>query len=146
MFPHLNWKAYEVILKLLQKFSMRSRKVICMLMSGRYMTCASCCSLKETHTMERKKQIPINTAPLFYLEAERVIHEYYREKIICNANEETRVLLRILIRQVKNELYKSQVDGRSFCLMFKKRTTPSIENFGYIFLGYVNPNRYHLQN
>ncbi len=58
----------------------------------------------DSHNGKKKKQIPISTTPLFYSEAERVRHEYYREKIICNANEDTRVLL---TREVKIEIYKS---------------------------------------
>ncbi len=34
----------------------------------------------DSNNGKKKKQIPISTAPLFYSEAERVRHEYYREK------------------------------------------------------------------
>jgi hypothetical protein len=39
-------------------------------------------------------------------EVKKVRNKYYREKKLCNSNEETRVLLRVLTREVKIEIAK----------------------------------------
>jgi hypothetical protein len=39
-------------------------------------------------------------------EVKRVTNKYYQEKKICNTNEETRVLLGVLTREVKIEITK----------------------------------------
>jgi len=44
--------------------------------------------------------------PYLIQKLKEVKNKYYREKTVCNTNEETRVLLRVLTREIKIEITK----------------------------------------
>ena len=78
-----------------------------------YELCALSCSFKkQTYEVERKGKIPTGM-PLYLIqklkEIKRVRNKYYRQKKIRNTYEETRVLLRVLTREVRIDItrYKS---------------------------------------
>ena len=63
---------------------------------------------RQSHQMERKRKSSTNHTFLSYSEAERneKNKKYYHGKRLGSVNEETRVLLRVLTREVKVEISK----------------------------------------
>jgi len=113
VFPHVHWKAYEAILTLLQDFwtKEQNRGMHIDEWYGNYVRFLAALKNRLTKWKEKEKFRPALPPYLIQKlkEVKRVRNKYYREKKICNSNEETRVLLRVLTREVKIEIgkYKS---------------------------------------
>ena len=108
MFSYVNWKLYEVILTLLQKFWMdehrRSRDIDEWYVN--YVRFLDALKNRLTKWKDKEKFLP--ALPPFLIqkleETKRVRNKYYRGGKVCNAKEETRALLRILTRETKTEI------------------------------------------
>ncbi|CAF3104235.1 unnamed protein product [Rotaria socialis] len=114
MFPHVNWKAYEAILTLLQDFwtNEQNRGMQADEWYMNYVRFLAALKVRLTQWKEKESFRP--SLPSYFIqkvkEAKRIRNKYYCEKTIFNTNEETRVLLRVLSREVKIEIakYKSR--------------------------------------
>ena len=113
MFSYVNWKLYEVILTLLQKFWMEEHRSSRDIDEWYVNYVRFLAALKNRLTKWKEKEKFRPALPPFLIqklkETKRVRNKYYREKKVCNAKEETRVLLRVLTRETKTEIarYKS---------------------------------------
>ena len=113
MFSYVNWKLYEVILTLLQKFWMEEHRNSRDIDEWYVNYVRFLAALKNRFTNWKEKEKFRPALPPFLIqklkETKRVRNKYYREKKVCNAKEETRVLLRVLTRETKTEvaIYKS---------------------------------------
>ncbi|CAF4933005.1 unnamed protein product, partial [Rotaria socialis] len=110
MFPHVNWKAYEAILTLLQDFwtNEQNRGMQADEWYMNYVRFLAALKVRLTQWKEKEKFRP--SLPPYLIqklkEVKRIRNKYYRERTIFNINEETRVLLRVLSREVKIEIAK----------------------------------------
>ena len=112
MFPHVHWKAYEAILALLQEFWLKQQNVG-MTADEWYLNYARFLAALKNRltTWKEKEKYRSALPPSPYLiqrlkEVKRVRNKYYHEKRLCTINEETRVLLRVLTREVNVEISK----------------------------------------
>jgi hypothetical protein len=113
-FPHVHWKAFEAILTLLQEFWIkeqdRERQVDEWYVN--YVRFLAALKNRLTKWKEKEKFRPALPPYLIQKlrEVKKVRNKYYREKKICNTNEGTRILLRVLSREVKIEIAKYKSD------------------------------------
>ena len=113
MSPFVNWKVFEAILALLQDFWLKQQS-IGMQADEWYMNYVRfLAALKNRLTKGKEKgkfrpALPLNIIQKLK-EIKRVRNKYYRQEIICNTYEETRVLLRVLARELRINMarYKS---------------------------------------
>lgn len=79
---------------------------------GNYVRFLAALKNRLTQWKEREKFRP--TLPPYLIqklkEVKTVRNKYYREKKACNANEESRILLRVLTREVRIEIAKYKAD------------------------------------
>ena len=111
MFPYIHWKAYETIFALLQEFWLKQQNVG-MTADEWYLNYVRFLAvLKNRLTTWKAKEKYRSALPPPYpiqrlKEVKRVRNKYYHEKRLCNINEETRVLLHVLTREVNVEISK----------------------------------------
>jgi hypothetical protein len=151
MFPHVNWKAYEAILTLLQEFWTKEQDKSTQVDEWYMNYVRFLAALKNRLTKWKEKEKFRPALPPYLIqkltEVKRVRNKYYHERKICISNEETRVLLRVLTREVKIEIAKYKSDrwheflskiqethdntDRAFCLylsrVYRHRSLPFLK-------------------
>ncbi len=110
MFPRVHWKAYEAILTLLQGFwiNEQDRRMPADEWYVNYVRFLSPLKNRLTEWKEKERYRPALPPYLIQKlkEIKRVRNKYYRERNMYNTNENTRVLLRVLTREVRTEIAK----------------------------------------
>lgn len=109
-FSYVNWKVFEAILTLLQEYWIREQKRG-MTADEWYMSYIRFLAALKNRLTKWKEKEKFRPALPFYLvqklkEVKIVRNKYYRERNRHNSNEETRVMLRVLSREVKIEIAK----------------------------------------
>jgi len=110
IFSHVNWKAFEAILTLLQEFWIKEQ-MIGMQADEWYLNYVRFIAVLKTRLTKWKEKEKFRPALPPYIiqklkEVKRVRNKYYHEKKTGNMNEATRVLLRTLTREVRIEISK----------------------------------------
>ncbi|CAM4803758.1 unnamed protein product [Rotaria magnacalcarata] len=110
MFSYVNWKVYEAILTLLQDYWIREQNKG--MKSDDWYTSyvRFLATLKNRLTQWKAKEKFRPALPSYIIlklkELKRIRNKYYHERSKNNAPEETRVLLRVLTREVRIEIAK----------------------------------------
>ncbi len=110
MFSHVNWKAFEAILTLLQEFWIKEQ-MIGMQADEWYLNYVRFLAVLKNRLTKWKEKEKFRPALSPYIiqklkEVKRVRNKYYHEKKTGNMNEATRVLLRTLTREARIEISK----------------------------------------
>jgi hypothetical protein len=109
-FPHINWKTYEAILTLLQEFWIKEQNKGMQADEWYVNYVRFLAALNNRLTQWREKEKFRPALPPYIInklkEVKKVRNKYYRERNICNTNEGTRVLLRVLTLEIKVEIAK----------------------------------------
>ncbi len=151
MFPYVNWKAHGAILTLLQEFWIKEqdRSMRADEWYTNYVRFLVGLKNKLTQWKEKEKLRPALPPYLIYKlkEVKRVRNKYYWGRKICITNEETRVLLRVLTREVEIEIaqYKSS-KWHEFLSKIQTTYDNMDRAFGRMFLGYINIDHYLFLN
>lgn len=109
-FSYVNWKVFEAIITLLQDFWIKeqNRGMTADEWYVNYVRFLAALKNRLTKWKEKEKFRP--SLPPYLIqklkEIKKVRNRYYHERNIHNTNEETRVLLRVLTREVKIEIAK----------------------------------------
>ncbi|CAF4157481.1 unnamed protein product, partial [Rotaria magnacalcarata] len=145
IFPHVHWKAYEAILTLLQEFWQReqSRGIP---VDDWYMNYVRFLAGLKNRLTQWKEKEKFRPALLPYLiqklqEVKRVRNKYYRERKICIINEDTRVLLRVLTREVKIEIAKYKTSKWGEFLSKIQETNDNKEQAFWLYLSRIYKHR-----
>ena len=106
-FHHTNWKAFEAILVLLQPFWGKEQKInTTQEWYTQYARFLSAVKNRVTKVKQKEKYRP--TLPHHIVEklkeVRKIRNKYYHQRQRGNVCEETRILLRILSREVRNEI------------------------------------------
>lgn len=110
MFSYVNWKVYDAILTLLQDYWIREQ-ITGMKADDWYISYVRfLAALKNRLTKWKEKEKFRPALPPYIIQKlkdmKRIRNKYYHEKRRSNASEETRVLLRVLTREVSIEIAK----------------------------------------
>ncbi|CAF3510010.1 unnamed protein product [Rotaria socialis] len=141
VFPHVHWKAYEAILTLLQEFWQReeSRGIPVDDWYMNYVRFLAALKNRLTQWKEKEKFRP--ALPPYLIrklqEVKRIRNKYYRERKICIINEETRVLLRVLTREVKIEIAKYKTSRWREFLSKIQETNDNKEQAFWLYLSQI---------
>ena len=110
MLSQVHWNAYEAILVLLQEFWLKQRNVGMTADEWyqNYVHFLAALKYRLTKWKEKEKFRPTLPPDLIQRlkEMKRIRNKYYQGRRLGNINEETRVLLRVLTREVKVEIIK----------------------------------------